>query len=241
MSLSDRSSANEPIRFSPATPEYLELTDPPAPPVWRGNVFGKRRAPPRQLTPEQRLVRSLKKGDRNAFTRVIEQYQRTIYGYLRARVSDANDAEDLTQDVFLRLYQGRARLGNEVVLRAWLIGIARNVLREHARSQSRRKEVAWTELCLEIEAMSPLEDPDDDTALQRLPACMESLGDSARAALDLHYQSQLRVAEIAQRFKRSEGAVKLLMFRARQALRRCLDQKALDGKPEEQPPAASLP
>jgi RNA polymerase sigma-70 factor (ECF subfamily) len=49
------------------------------------------------------------------------------------------------------------------------------------------------------------------------------LGQSARQALEMYYASRLRLAEIGQQLKRSEGAVKLLMFRARQALRRCLD------------------
>ncbi len=233
MSFSELPPTNEPLRFSPASPECLDIPEAPAPSVWRGGVFRGRKAPARPLTDEQRLLRSLKRGDRNAFTRVVEQHQRTVFGYLRARVSDPNDAEDMTQDVFLRLYQGRSRLGREVVLRAWLIGIARNVLREHARSQKRRKEVAWTELCLEIEAMSPTDDRDDEMALQRLPGCIESLGPSARSALELHYHAQMCLSEIAARFKRSEGAVKQLMYRARQALRRCLDQQTPGSDSEE--------
>lgn len=234
MSFSDRPPVNGPLRFSPASPEYLELTEAPAPPAWRGGVFRSRKSAAKPLTEEQRLLRSLKRGDRATFAKVIDRYQRTIFGYLRARVSDLNDAEDMTQEVFLRLYQGRARLAGDVNLRAWLIGIARNVLREHVRDLKRRKEVAWTELCLEVEAMSPVDDQDDDTALKRLPGCMAALGQSARSALELHYQSQLRLTEIAARFKRSEGAVKQLMFRARLALRRCLDNKSDDTKPEKE-------
>ena len=54
---------------------------------------------------------------------------------------------------------------------------------------------------------------------------MTGLGESARQAIDLHYTANLRLAEIGEQLKRSEGAVKLLVFRARQALKRCLDQK----------------
>jgi RNA polymerase sigma-70 factor (ECF subfamily) len=61
--------------------------------------------------------------------------------------------------------------------------------------------------------------------LQHLPKCLESLGQSAREAIDLRYRSQLRMAVIAEKLKRSEGAVKLLVHRARQALRHCLNRK----------------
>jgi RNA polymerase sigma-70 factor (ECF subfamily) len=59
--------------------------------------------------------------------------------------------------------------------------------------------------------------------MTQLPVCLQSLGQSARQALELHYASRLRLADIGDHLKRSEGAVKLLLFRARQALRRCLD------------------
>ena len=87
-----------------------------------------------------------------------------------------------------------------------------------------RKEVAWTELCLRLEQL--IEFKDDDSryvdVLPHLPACLEELGPSARQALTLHYQENLSIVQIGDRLRRSVGAVKLLMFRARQALKLCL-------------------
>jgi RNA polymerase sigma-70 factor (ECF subfamily) len=233
MSYFDRHAENAPVRFSPAAPDYLELTEAPAAPMWRGGVFRRRSSETKPLTDEQRLLRSVKRGDRAAFAKIIELHQRTVFGYLRARLSDPNDAEDLAQDVFLRFYLGRARLGGDIVLRPWLIGIARNLLREHARKLKQRKEVAWTELCLEMEEMASSEEQSFEAVISLLPTCVESLGQSARSALELRYQSQLKLTEIAIRFKRSEGAIKLLMYRARQALKRCLDLKTNVQTPEK--------
>jgi len=146
-----------------------------------------------------------------------------VYGFLRARLVDATAADDLCQEVFLRFLTSRplvAKGSGEVS--AWLAGIARNVLREHVRRCTRRREVAWAELCLDVEATA-VRDADADDRLRRLPACLDALGRTARTALDLHYGENLRLAEIGRRFDRSEGAVKLLLFRARQAVRRCLD------------------
>jgi RNA polymerase sigma-70 factor (ECF subfamily) len=176
---------------------------------------------------EQKLLRAACKGDRAAFATIVEQHQRTVFAYLRTRVTDAADAEDMCQEVFLRLYVGRKKLTPQIVLRAWLLGIARNLLRERVRRLRRTKEVAWTELCLEIESLVETEDRQYDDAMAVLPECLQSLGESAREALELRYRGDVPLCEIATRFRRSEGAIKLLLYRARQALKRCLDAKLL--------------
>jgi RNA polymerase sigma-70 factor (ECF subfamily) len=173
------------------------------------------------------LLAAAQRGDHAAFTAIIDRHARLVHGYLRARLARPADADDLGQEVFLRVYTARAvpREGTGVAMRPWLIGIARNVLREHARTTRRRRETAWTELCLDIEdiAGAGRDDGRFDDVMGKLPRCLEALGPSARQAIDLYYHEDLRMQEIATRFKRSEGAVKLLVHRARQAVRRCLE------------------
>ena len=176
---------------------------------------------------DRALVEAAQRGDRSAFEAIVHRHQGAIYGYLRSRVLEPADAEDLSQEVFLRSYLGQARFDSSVMIRPWLIGIARNLIREHVRKTRRRKEVAWTDLCLQLEDLVDFEDERYDEFILHLPACLSSLGQSARQALDFRYQAKLRLAEIGERLHRSEGAVKLLMFRARQALRHCLDSKVL--------------
>ncbi len=175
------------------------------------------------------LIERAIQGDRDAFKAIVEAHQAAVFGYLRARLFQPNDAEDMTQEVFLRFYLTRARFDCSNLVRPWLLGIARNLLKEHARSLRRRKEVAWTELCLELDDMLRPSASDGegmyDDVLMHLPECMESLGPSARNAIDLKYRSNLRLSAIGKKLHRSEGAVKLLMFRARQALKHCLDTK----------------
>jgi len=171
------------------------------------------------------LVKAMRHGDRDAFAGMVRSHQSAIYGYLRARLLEPADAEDLCQDVFFRCLAGRAKLQADLRLRPWLVGVARNVLREHVRKVRRRKEVAWTELCLELDTLTLNAVGDDDDAMQHLPACMQELGQSAREALQMRYQENLKLAEIGERLGKSEGAVKLLMYRSRQALKLCLDRK----------------
>ena len=171
------------------------------------------------------LVASAQRGDKRAFAVIVELYQNTVYGFLRARLIEPADAEDLCQEVFVRCYLGREKLSRAAAVGPWLIGIARNLLREHVRRVQRRREVAWTELCLEIDSLASHHEQHHDEVLAHLPGCLDSLGQSAREAIDLRYKNELRMAEIGLRLKRSEGAVKLLVHRARAALRNCLDRK----------------
>lgn len=179
---------------------------------------------PEVVHPEAALLEAAQRGDKAAFAAIVQQHQGAIYGYFCARLIDGADAEDLCQEVFLRCYLGRDKFERAVAIRPWLIGIARNLLREHVRRKHRRREVAWTELCLELESMTEIDDQGDE-ALAHLPGCLDSLGKSAREALQLKYHARMKLQEIGKRLCRSEGAVKLLMFRARQALKHCLDRK----------------
>ena len=179
---------------------------------------------------EAHLLAKAQRRDQAALTTLVERYQSDIYAYLVARLLDPTDAADLCQEVFLRCCSGKVGSLRGVSLRIWLIGVARNVLREHLRRVGRRKEVAWTELCLDLETYIPEPDPLYEDQIDRLPQCLEELGPSARQALDLHYRDSQKITSIAGKLRRSEGAVRLLMHRARQAVRRCLERKASDSK-----------
>lgn len=183
------------------------------------------RAPVDAASAERALVEKAQRGDKPAFAALVDLHQRAVYGFLRARLLEPADAEDLCQEVFLRCYLGREKFERAPAVRPWLFGIARNLLREHVRRVMRRREVAWTEMCLELDALVETPDAHDEDALAHLPVCLDSLGKSARDALDLRYSARLKLAEIGEKLHRSEGAIKLLVHRARQALKNCLDRK----------------
>ena len=177
--------------------------------------------PPSASRPRRK---GLHEADRAEVEAVVAAHQTMVYGVLRGRLADASAADDLCQEVFLRFLTSRPLVATgSGETSAWLVGIARNVLREHARRRARRREVSWTELCLDVEHGGNQAAGDTDDRLARIPGCLDGLGKTARTALDLHYGERLRLAEIGRRFDRSEGAVKLLLFRARQAVRRCLN------------------
>ena len=157
------------------------------------------------------------------FSTVYAENHALVHGYLRARIFRSHDTEDLCQEVFLRTFRLLKQYDGSTPIRYWLLGIARNVLREFVRKVRRRKEVAWAELCLELEETVQTESPYEDI-LPLLPVCTLQLTESAREALNLRYMSGLKLQDIAERMGNSLNAVKVLMHRARQALRRCIQR-----------------
>lgn len=158
------------------------------------------------------------------FSTVYAENHALVHGYLRARIFGSHDAEDLCQEVFLRTFRLLKRYDGSTPIRYWLLGIARNVLREFVRKVQRRKEVAWAELCLELEETVEAENPYEDI-LPLLPVCTLQLTESAREALNLRYMAGLKLQAVAERMDSSLNAVKVLMHRARQILRRCIQRR----------------
>src|SRR5215831_19940684 len=77
------------------------------------------------------------KGDQNAFDELVARYWSRVFGHLYRRLGDRQEAEDLTQDVFLRLYRYRLRYRPRAKFITWLFFITQNVARNAVRSRRR--------------------------------------------------------------------------------------------------------
>ncbi len=182
------------------------------------------------------LASAAKDGQKHAFAQLYERRHGLVFGYFRARVLDHSQAEDLTQEVFLRVFDAIRRYDTTQRFQSWLMGISRNVLREYVRGIKRRRESGWTELCIELEGMVDDEGLYDDV-LHLVPQCMKGLNEAAAKSLNWHYMAGMKVQAIADRLERTLGATKVLMVRARQALKRCikkhLDERAAEARDDQ--------
>ncbi len=172
-------------------------------------------------TTQETLARAVR-GNRKAFAEIYSQCQPYCFGYLRARVLDTNVADDLTQEAFVRAFAAIGRFQLDKRFDAWLLGICRNVLREHVRRYHGRREVLWAELCLDLAEAVAEEEGLYDDMLPFVPICMSRLAPNSEAALRSHYLEGKKVAEIAVDMNRSPSAIKMLMLRARKAMRSCI-------------------
>ena len=134
---------------------------------------------------------------------LAEQYAGMLYRLAYARTGSRADAEDVMQEVFVRLLRARPEFRDEEHAKAWLLRVGARCAADVLRAPWRRRE-------------GPLDDglPAPEPVLA-LPA-------QYRMAVHLYYYEELSVAEIAAVLGKSEGAVKSRLFRARALLRRYL-------------------
>lgn len=157
-----------------------------------------------------------------ALIELMQKHQRHIWRYLRALGCDDALADDLTQEVFIKVYDSGFEDVAFVSSAVYLRTAARNTLYNLRKRQGREQalgedyEAAWT-------ALTP--DEDSDERLNLLPRCLEALPERASAAVRLFYREQKDQAAIARQTGASEEAVKALLKRARQELRNCIERK----------------
>jgi len=182
------------------------------------------------------LVARCKGNDLTAFDEIVERYQHKIYGYVKRLVGNETDAEDITQEVFLKALNSLHRFREESSLQTWLFRIATNLCRDAHRRRQREK--GWLSLWRQADEQSETEeggivDPPDDRfnpekLLLReelgamLSKAMEQLPLAMREVLILHDVEQMPYEEIAQALGIPLGTVKSRLFHARARLRESL-------------------
>ena len=169
------------------------------------------------------------KGDPHAFGDIYERYVDRIYSYVYHRVSNVNDAEDLTSRVFYRAISHLARYEDKgIPFSAWLYRIAHNMTANWYRDRKRRPTIALDDLVLRNmsdphpEAAAALA---DDTRMLR--EVIRSLDPKRQELLVLKFTEGLSNAEIGLIMGRSEGAIKSLYHRTLLQMRKEAEKKGL--------------
>lgn len=172
---------------------------------------------------EQALVEQCRRQDFDAFGRIIDAYQSRVLGFVRRMCSNAEEALDITQEVFIRAYQSFGRFDGRCSLRSWLFKIAYNLCVD----RSRRNDRAPAETRIEQTAAEgePLEIPDTrwnpetfvlDTELMTIVENgIASMSEKLRTVLLLHDKEDMGYEEIAESCGIPVGTVKSRLFLAR--------------------------
>ncbi|MCO7221181.1 sigma-70 family RNA polymerase sigma factor [Klenkia sp. PcliD-1-E] len=162
------------------------------------------------------LVERAQAGEAEAFGDLYDRYADMVFRYLYHRVPDRQTAEDFTSETFVRALRRIDSLsfqGRDVG--AWLVTIARNIVRDHVKSSRFRLEVATADM---RDADRATDGP-EDAVLQgltneQLLACVAQLGDEQRECIALRFLQGLSVAETAAAMGKKDGAIKALQHRA---------------------------
>jgi RNA polymerase sigma-70 factor (ECF subfamily) len=203
------------------------------PPRFRGS-FSPVMAGAEGLSDAEIMLRA-KAGDQSAFEYLIQKYRRPIVSFMYRMARNAAAAEDLAQEVFLRVYRSRETYEASAKFTTWLYRIATNLAVNHARDTRHERP----------EVQVSLDEPDDDTGttlevpdgklnaeqamvrqerMQAIRQKVEALPEQQRLAVIMHKYQQMDYKQIAEVLKKSESATKSLLFRAYQTLREQLKE-----------------
>lgn len=167
------------------------------------------------------LLSDARAGRPEAVARLCAEFYPRILTYMRYRV-DATNAEDLTSEVFVRVLRGVADQKGSFA--AWVFTIAANVVVDHLRSRSARKEVAMNNT-IEDAALAPAATPHPADSNADLAAAIAELTADQRELVTLKFINGLSNAEIAEATGKRPEAIRALQFRALMALRQILDRR----------------
>ncbi len=170
---------------------------------------------------EADLVRRAQQGDARAFGVLYEQHVDRVYAYIAHRVGNRADAEDLTEEVFLKALANLGRFRWRGSLLPWLLTIARNLVTDHWRRRNRERE--WP-LAPPAAANGLTDAVERHWQREQLRAAAGELTELQQQVIALRFAAGLSIAETAQVMGRSENAVKNLQHKAIAALRRQLRQ-----------------
>jgi RNA polymerase sigma-70 factor (ECF subfamily) len=195
-------------------------------------------APPREAAIDASLVRRFLAGDESAFTEIVNRYRGRIYGLTLNLLRNASDAEEITQDAFIRAYRGLGRFRGDSSLSTWLYRIALNLARNRYWYFFRRRRHNWVSLERPLGDDSQAtfadmvaaqdHDPAQETVASEfsalVAACMERLDHKHREILTMRNVLDLSYEQIAQSLGINVGTVKSRIARARENLRTLLTE-----------------
>jgi RNA polymerase sigma-70 factor (ECF subfamily) len=173
---------------------------------------------------QQALLEHASRADPLALGTLYDQYFPKIYSYVYHRVGQAELAEDLTGQAFMRVLEAiRSGQGWRTSFSGWLYRIAHNLVIDHYR---RRKRASF----VDIDAAPPIKatrgDPMRAAELrldsERLRSALNDLTEEQAQVITLRFLEELSIAEVAAIMDKSEGAIKALQYRAVLALRRVM-------------------
>jgi RNA polymerase sigma-70 factor (ECF subfamily) len=188
---------------------------------------------------DARLVRGLRAGIESAYEELLTRYQQPVYGIVYRLLGDQNDACDVVQEIFLKVFRSVHSFKERSSFRTWIYRIAVNEAHNHRRwfSRHRKREVAIDREDGAYGAFEIAPDPGPspfDFALDRethllIERALEEISPVFRTAVVLRDIEGLGYEEIADILQISLGTVKSRILRGREALRRVLSERLEPG------------
>ncbi|HEY3210457.1 MAG TPA: sigma-70 family RNA polymerase sigma factor [Actinomycetota bacterium] len=168
------------------------------------------------------LLAACRRGDPEAYEEVVRRTYRHVYTQALRLVGDRQDAEDVAQDAYLRVYRGLAGFRGDAQFETWLYRIVSNAAMSHLRKRRRFGELAKDSPEESRELPSATLVAEEAVDRDSLTKALDSLPPSLRVVVILKDVYGLSCREIGDQIGASEGAVKVRLHRARRRLKEML-------------------
>jgi RNA polymerase sigma-70 factor, ECF subfamily len=191
--------------------------------------------------PDFGVLKKAQRGDERAFNLIVRAYETPVYNYVLRLVGDRALAEDLTQEVFLRVYQGLPKFSLRCRFTTWLFQVTKNRVLDELRANERRPRSVVT-----IDDIPPLEvlDPPAERveAMDAVWRSVDDLNVDLKMALLLRDVVGLSYTEIADSLEITLATVKWRIYKAREEVQLALAREGITfGEPETAADAAPAP
>ena len=181
------------------------------------------------VQPDAAILRRAQRGDEKAFAVIVHAYERLVFTYVLHLVGDRRLAEDLTQDVFVKVYRGLPAFGERSAFTTWLFQIARNTVVDELRAIERRPHaVSIDEVSVPTLVESRFEQAEP---IEALWAAVAALNIDWRTALLLRDIVGLSYSEIADSLEITLTTVKWRIHKARESVQAALEQEGFGSAP----------
>jgi len=173
------------------------------------------------LLSESEIVALAKRGNLAAFEQLLLLYEKPVFNYLLRLVNHWQDAQDITQETFLKVYKNLRILKPDTSPKAWIFTIATNTAYDWLRKKRKSRELSLgsLEYIETIDYDRSYKKVEEYQQTQQLVKVMAALKPRYRTVLLLYYQQELRYGEIAQALSLPINTVKTCLRRAKQALK----------------------
>lgn len=162
------------------------------------------------------LIRQFKNGDIRGYNEIVRKYQQQVYWVIRKMVLDHDEADDITQEVFIKVYSALNEFREESNLFTWLYRIATNYSINYLRKVKTRNTVSVDMVAEPIESSEKRSDEiiDEETRRKVLEEAIETLPAQQRAVFNMRYYDEMPYDEIANILGKSVGGIKANYFHA---------------------------
>lgn len=176
--------------------------------------------------PDPGVLRKAQRGDERAFSIIVRTYEQPVFNYILRLTGDRSLAEDLTQEVFLRVYQGLPSFSLRSRFTTWLFQVAKNRVLDELRALERRPRAV-----VALEDIPPLEVVDAPVeraeAIEAVWRAVETLNPDLKMALLLRDIVGLSYTEIAETLEITLATVKWRIYKAREEVQLALRREGI--------------